>query len=173
MNKMRAKILFTAIKILREGGIKKLSQPEICAALGIRQSQLTYYFPRRHDLVEAIVDEFSAKSRERLDQMDEKAPLLDTLREIQQQMTRPGPVRAFLGLLVEADQDPLIAKIIKKHMADFEEGLGKHLQKKLSKAQTLFLLDYLRGLGVSHFLKRKSDPETHLKTLLKALSAIG
>src|SRR6266511_3391280 len=55
---IRERLLNAAVAILREGGIQGLSQIQVARRARVRQSHLTYYFPRRHDLVEAVAVRF-------------------------------------------------------------------------------------------------------------------
>lgn len=162
---MKEKILKTAIQVLREGGIKKLSQPEICSVLGIRQSQLTYYFPRRQDLIKAIVAEFSETARNRLDRLNPDANIATIISELEMQITKPGPMRGFIGLLVEGDQEPVVAEIILEHMRKFEEALSLRLEKLLRPEEVRFLLEHLRGIGISSLVNPHYDSQKSIKML--------
>src|SRR6266511_2817558 len=55
---VRDRILDSALLAMREGGIRRLTQPEVAARAGVRQSHLTYYFPTRDDLLEASAERF-------------------------------------------------------------------------------------------------------------------
>src|SRR6266496_237378 len=55
---IRERVLNAAVGILRAGGIQGLSQVQVARRARVRQSHLTYYFPRRHDLVEAVAVRF-------------------------------------------------------------------------------------------------------------------
>lgn len=166
---MKDKILHAAIKILHEGGIKKLSQPEVCRILGIRQSQLTYYFPRRYDLIESIVAEFTKNAQASLDRIGQSGDSKTVIRLLEMQMTRPGPMRGFLGLLIEADQDSTVAKLMREHMKDFEDSLVERLNHIFSRAQTLFLLEHLRGIGLTRFSRPGYDSSESLKLIENTL----
>ena len=52
---VRARILDAALHILQESGLRSLSQAKVAAAAGIRQSHLQYYFPKKIDLVIALL----------------------------------------------------------------------------------------------------------------------
>lgn len=167
---MKEKILKTAIQVLREGGIKKLSQPEICSVLGIRQSQLTYYFPRRQDLIKAIVAEFSETARDRLNRLSSDADITTIINELEMQITKPGPIRGFLGLLIEGDQEPVVAKIMLEHMREFEAALSLRLEKLLRPEEVRFLLEHLRGIGISRFVNPDYDSKKSMKMLCQLFS---
>lgn len=51
---MVARIIAAGLDLLRREGLLALTQPRVAKAAGIRQSHLTYYFPTRSALIEAI-----------------------------------------------------------------------------------------------------------------------
>lgn len=51
---MVARIIAAGLEVLRRDGMLALTQPRVAKAARIRQSHLTYYFPTRSALVEAI-----------------------------------------------------------------------------------------------------------------------
>ncbi len=55
---VRDRILAAALALLRETGIQGLSQVQVARRARVRQSHLTYYFPRRHDLLAAVAVRF-------------------------------------------------------------------------------------------------------------------
>ena len=56
----RRRILDAALELFNRNGYAATSQAEIAAAAGIRQGNLTYHFPTKLDLVEALRDEGQA-----------------------------------------------------------------------------------------------------------------
>ncbi len=50
----REALLEAAISVVREGGYPALTQTRVAAVAGMTQSHLTYYFPTRTDLVQAV-----------------------------------------------------------------------------------------------------------------------
>jgi AcrR family transcriptional regulator len=61
----RRRILDAALELFNRNGYAATSQAEIAAAAGIRQGNLTYHFPTKLDLVEALRDEGQAVLRRR------------------------------------------------------------------------------------------------------------
>jgi AcrR family transcriptional regulator len=167
---MKDSILMTAITILREKGIKKLSQPEICKTLNIRQSQLTYYFPRRADLIEAIVSQFTQQAEVRISSIDESKSHDAIIAELIHIITSERAIRGYLGLMTEADSDTEVKLIIENHMMAFEKMLKKKLQSFFSKEQIRFILIYLRGLGITHFLSGGITKPKEIKESIKLLT---
>jgi AcrR family transcriptional regulator len=52
----RQQIIEAGLAILREEGLRGFTQPRIAARLGLRQSNLTYYFPTISDLLTAVAN---------------------------------------------------------------------------------------------------------------------
>ena len=51
---VRERILDAGVRLLREAGIRALSGSQVARHAGLSQSHLTYYFPRRTDLLVAL-----------------------------------------------------------------------------------------------------------------------
>src|SRR5581483_5740529 len=51
---VRSRILEAALGLLAESGAHELTQPRVARAAGVRQSHLTYYFPTRAELMQAV-----------------------------------------------------------------------------------------------------------------------
>ena len=58
----REEILLTARDLFSRHGFAKVSLRDIAGELGISVGNLTYYFPRKADLVDAVLDEFRRAS---------------------------------------------------------------------------------------------------------------
>jgi AcrR family transcriptional regulator len=52
---VRQKILDAALELVLESGVAALTQTRVARAAGLRQSHLTYYFPKRASLLEGVV----------------------------------------------------------------------------------------------------------------------
>ena len=63
----RESLIEAAIAAVREGGYSALTQPKVAARAGMSQSHLTYYFPTRSDLVQAVAERIVRTQLARLD----------------------------------------------------------------------------------------------------------
>src|SRR5829696_5131295 len=82
---------------------------------GVRQSHLTYYFPKRYDLVEAVAVRFIAGVEHGLREMAARAQGADPgelLRSMAHAIAETGHMRMFTGVVVAADGDPALRAII-------------------------------------------------------------
>jgi AcrR family transcriptional regulator len=130
---VRTRILDTAFGLLADHGVAYLTQPRVSRAAGVRQSHLTYYFPTRGDLLVGV----ARHSMEAL-----AGPLLDRAQSgrvtpaqlpaiLTQALTDRRRVRAVLGLIVTADEDPEVRealrellKMVRAQLAEVFAALG-------------------------------------------------
>lgn len=112
---VRTHILDTAFGLLAEHGVAWLTQTRISKAAGVRQSHLTYYFPRRGDLLAGVAQHFMnsvsqmwiARAK---DGTLSAQQLPDVLAEA---LTDRRTIRAMLGLISAADEDPQIREALR------------------------------------------------------------
>jgi AcrR family transcriptional regulator len=113
---VRTRILDTAFGLLAEHGVAYLTQPRVSRAAGVRQSHLTYYFPTRGDLLAGV----ARHSMEIL-----AGPMLDQAHKgvltparmsavLARALTDRRRVRAVLGLIVAADEDPAVREALRE-----------------------------------------------------------
>ena len=61
---VRERILDAAVKLLETSGVSKLAQPQVAKEAGVPPGHLTYYFPKRLDLLSAVASRFVTMLRE-------------------------------------------------------------------------------------------------------------
>ena len=102
-------ILEAGIALLESKGIAALTQPQVAAAAGVKQSHLTYYFPTRTDLLLAIAERWVTQAMEALSARVGERPAFSTLAErLAETMIKGDPARGIIGLIVAADAEPRI-----------------------------------------------------------------
>ena len=102
-------ILEAGIALLESKGIAALTQPQVAAAAGVKQSHLTYYFPTRTDLLLAIAERWVTAAMEALSARVGDKPEFSTLAErLAETMIKGEPARGIIGLIVAADAEPRI-----------------------------------------------------------------
>lgn len=67
MNKTEAKILDCALKMYNEQGIDSITVRHIAKEMGIRHSNITYYFPKKDDIIEVLYHKMQGEIDEILD----------------------------------------------------------------------------------------------------------
>ncbi len=123
-------ILGAGSGLLREKGVTALTQPQIALAANIKQSHLTYYFPTRASLLLAIA-EFTIfgvmdKVTTQLRARPHGETLADTVSNI---MIEGLPPRVLIGLIVAADNDPDIRKLLRKLVRHVRSAVRHLLQE--------------------------------------------
>ena len=124
---VRNRILEAALDLLGDHGVSKLSQPNVAKAAGVRQSQLTYYFPTRADLLKATA----------LHSIEEMLGMLagraaegnlspDMLAQIAGAMVGDKRrARIMLGLVVASDEDREIKGFLRDFVVRVRAGVGR------------------------------------------------
>lgn len=154
---LRQRIAETAAEILFHHGSKRLSQLEVAKALGIRQSHLTYYYPRRADLLAAVADHFLAHVAEEFAARSPAgAPSEAFVAELGRRMTVPGALRAFFGLLIEADEDDALRRPLSAHLEQLTAVVAAELGRPAADPDVRLFVTALRGLAPSCFLEREA-----------------
>jgi len=171
---LRERIADAAAKILFHQGAKRLSQLEVAKALGIRQSHLTYYFPRRADLLAAVAHRFLAHASAELGALPVAGKTADAfVAELGRRMTAPGSLRAFFGLLIEADEDAELRRALITHLDDFSKLVARVLGRPPADPDVRLFVAALRGLAPECFLARKVAPEDVVVRIARRLELVA
>lgn len=127
---VRERILQAAMAILREAGIQGLSQVQVARRANVRQSHLTYYFPTRHDLIEAVAVRFVDGGIHSLGGAAAGSAAGDAgalLQHIAAAITDRGHMRMFAGVIVEADRDPELRAVVARLTLRLQSALAERL----------------------------------------------
>ncbi len=150
---VKRRILDTAYDLLAEHGVAQLTQPRVSRAAGVRQSHLTYYFPRRSDLLLALARHSMEFLAGPLIEPSSRGP--GTPEKIGDvfllALSDRRRVRAILGLIAAADEDPAVREAlrdlvqrVRKRLAENFAALGLRCD-----ADTVALLHaFIVGAGV-------------------------
>ncbi len=113
---VRTRILDTAFGLLAEHGVAYLTQPRVSRAAGVRQSHLTYYFPTRGDLLVGVArHSMEILAGPLLEDAQRGAVTPDQIPAIlTQALTDRRRIRAVLGLIVTADEDPKVRDALRE-----------------------------------------------------------
>jgi len=123
-------ILIAGSTLLREKGVAALTQPQIAQAANIKQSHLTYYFPKRTNLLLAIAEFTLSGLMENVALQLQAKPQGKTLADaIAQIMIEGLPPRVLLGLIVAADTDPDIRKLLRKLIKHVRASIRSLMQQ--------------------------------------------
>jgi AcrR family transcriptional regulator len=175
---IREDILIAGSTLLREKGVAALTQPRIAQAALIKQSHLTYYFPTRTNLLLAIAEFTIFSVMDNVAVQLQAKPQGKTLADAVSKILIEGiPPRVFIGLIVAADSDPDIRKLLRKLIRHVRTVMQHLLQEAGiaadDEAARLFHATII-GLAVMHQarLNRESANEVRdgVATLIRVLT---
>jgi AcrR family transcriptional regulator len=167
---VRERILAAAVATLREHGLQKLTQVRVAKRARVRQSHLTYYFPSREDLLEAVatrvVDQIARHGTESTGTPGDQGAMLTRLATA---VTDPEHMRMFVGLIVEADEDPAVREMLVKGTQHMEAAVAEALGGDHSAERARLVLAAVWGLGLYRFLMRPTSKEDPTRAYLSWL----
>lgn len=161
-------ILTAGSTLLREKGVTALTQPQIAQAANIKQSHLTYYFPKRANLLLAIAEFTMTTLMDNVGTQLQAKPQGKTLADaVTKIMTDGFPPRVFIGLIVAADSDPDIRKLLRKLIRHVRAAIQRLLEQAgitTDEEATLLFHATIIGLAVMHQARLSKESKTEVHT---------
>lgn len=152
---------------MQEGGTKKLTQPRVAAAAGVRQSHVTYYFPRRKDLVIALLEGHIAHASHRLAQLEDAQKPEDIRPAIETLIDDRRRMRFFMGLITEADADPKLRELVDDHIRQFNAMVARYYGRIDDDGNVEAFLNTLRGYGMVNMVRDDGGPKVDVVELAR------
>jgi AcrR family transcriptional regulator len=148
MEDRRQTILEAGLAILREEGLAGFTQPKVAAKAGLRQGNLTYYFPTRTDLLggvaEIAITRQLATARQMVTSVSSVAEAVDTIAAA---TVRHENTRLLVALNQAADAEPALGLLFNQLTDGFINQLGV-LLTKLGLPSDNASIDLIHGLFV-------------------------
>ena len=164
---VRDSILQAGVTLLKEQGIAALTQPKVAKAAGVKQSHLTYYFPKRTDLLLGIAEHTIANVMSDLSaRLESDSPQVAFAETVANTMITGVPPRVMLGLIIAADADPAIRPPLRKFITHIRTQIQLILEKAgaVSNADaTLLFHATMVGLAVMHDAQRTPESAQEVK----------
>lgn len=168
----RSRILDAAVRLLEREGPRAFKQTRVAAEAEVEQGHLTYYFPKKTDLVLGVLERISARARDEFLRVvvgasrdSSRALLFQFAKAMAKDHRR---TRLLLGLILETQPDPAlsekVADVVRAQRLAFAALLGRppgDLDAELALAA-------LRGIGVEHMLL--GGQETRVDALVERLA---
>jgi AcrR family transcriptional regulator len=132
---------------MRSEGLKKMTQPKVAAAAGIRQSHLTYYFPKRVDLIVALLADHLDHAADGHGVVENIGAGLDLIASDRRR------IGFFLNLIVEAEQEPTLRRMVYEHVAAFDDLVARAFGRRPGDPDIGTFVDSLRGFGMKQLLR--------------------
>ena len=127
MQDRRQTILEAALATLREEGYSGFTQPRVAARAGVRQSHLTYYFPTRLALVEAVARTAIEGQLAAVDAFAGETSPKITAASIANVAMRHENTRVLMALAQAADEEPTIRSLFR----ELTEGVAVRITRML------------------------------------------
>lgn len=139
----RQLILDTALDITENEGMRALTQPRIAKVAGLRQSHITYYFPRKADLYIALLEASHERAERR------SGNTTPTLAEMLGSLFfAPERMRFFLSIVLEVGDDADLRRVIAQHASGLCREVAGRLGLAADDAGVAAFIDELRGVGI-------------------------
>jgi AcrR family transcriptional regulator len=152
-----------AIDLLRREGVTALTQPRIAKAAGLRQSHITYYFPRRSDLIEAV----AASVAERLEEGFAAALAGDPSRLAERLagISSPEQTRLLLALVLASDREKRIRALFRRATKAIRAQIAAALARQGIEAEaTDVALFHALGVGLAVLDLARGEPAGRRET---------
>lgn len=154
---IRQRILDAALDIVEKKGVTALTQPRVAKAAGVRQSHLTYYFPKKADLFAALMQASHARAGSKVgDAHDDSFD--GAMKALRALVLDPPRMRFFLNLIVEAGDARSLQPILVEHARALASHVAPHFGRHGDDPDVIDFIDALRGLG----LRMLIDPDPKL-----------
>ncbi len=165
-NNVRAQILDAAIAVLKEHGERAMTQTRVAQVAGIPQGHLTYYFPKKSDLVLGVASRFAEVSgAELVAFFAERAELPPRARLIayaKHLIVDRDRTRMLLGLLVMSETEPELSAILERNALMLRTMLATAISRPPEDPAVDLLLALLWGLGLHEFVLRTDQTDAFL-----------
>jgi AcrR family transcriptional regulator len=170
---VRGRILQAALGLLAESGAHELTQPKVARAAGVRQSHLTYYFPTRGELLQAVARHSIEKLAGQLAHR-RRASLAEGIAAGAADKRRS---RVMLGLVAAADRDPAIKRRMRRFVAELRRRMTPLLAQgglETTPENVAFLHCVIVGCAVLQLARDNAEARREAREVLrKAWSCIA
>ena len=167
------RILDAALAILAESGLRHLTQVQVANRARVRQSHLTYSFPTRDDLLDAVtaraVDGIASGFR-RVATDAPKGGQRQLLERLARSVADFAHMRMFLAMIVEADADPAVRRVMKRATEKIESALAVALGGDDAHERARLVLAAIWGLSLYQFLMRPASNASPTRAYLSWLA---
>ena len=155
----REEILGVALEIVQKQGLKALTQTQVAVTAGLRQSHVTYYFPKKTDLLLAVLDashEASKKKNHSSLKTKSLAPIDEAIELIESLMLNPKKMGFFIGLIAESSDEKELKKLLALHAKGFVDHICKLFGREDGDPTVQDFVDQVRGIGLRNLLETEA-----------------
>jgi AcrR family transcriptional regulator len=170
MQDRRTAILQAALAVLSEHGYAGFTQPRVATRAGMRQSHLTYYFPTRLALFEAVAQHAIETQLAALDATLDASSARAAARSLARVAGRAESVRVLMALAQAADEEPSVRELFRDMTSAIGVRAGVLLQKlgiPVSSKHLDLLHALTVGLAVTNLATGRADGEERAAALIQ------
>ncbi|MBU2873593.1 TetR/AcrR family transcriptional regulator [Marinobacter salexigens] len=160
--KRREEILEAAGNILEEEGYAGFYTRSIAARLGIRLSNVQYYFPTRESLLEALFHHALEAAAMELEKPAQRGGLTPLIRFILADQQSPRSCRMFWELWAIAGREPEAYSVMSHYYIAYRDALATaiameapQLESDMLKKRALLVMSLLEGVSLFRGERRK------------------
>jgi AcrR family transcriptional regulator len=175
---VREQIVAAALALLLKSGARSVVQTRVAKAAGVPQGHLTYYFPKKIDLLVAVarrfredttreVSEFFGSTRRSPGTREER--LLAVVRLMSENRER---TRALVGLMMEAEREPALLEELLVGVQNVREFLAAVAGKSEPDADVDLFLAMFWGLGIQHLVLGPRRSDEYRAALMDRMGAV-
>ena len=169
---VRGRILDAALGLLAQGGAQELTQPRVARAAGVRQSHLTYYFPTRAELLQAVAYRSIEALAGPLLRAAQRGKLgLDALPDaLARAITDKRRTRTMLALVGTADRDPAVQERLRRFIREARARLAAVMNAAGGTGDednVAFLHTLLVGAAVLHLARDNAESRREAQAVLR------
>ena len=173
---VRARIVEAAVRLLETRGAKGFGQVKVAREAGLQQGHLTYYFPKKSDLVAAVLERISERARgdfQRvlasngpLDPAASEELFFDLVRTLMRDRKRS---RILIALLGEAAEDAEVGAALAAQVRGQRTVMAALLGRDADDLDVHLALAALRGLGIENLVA--PDEPQHVEAVIARFRA--
>lgn len=150
-----------ALDIVEQQGIEALTQPRVAKTAGVRQSHLTYYFPRKADLFVALLQ----ASHDRASHAGAGDDSEDVMASLQRLMFDRHRMRFFLAIVLGASEEAELRPVLAAHARGLAQRVAAQFGRSADDAAAMAFVDLLRGVGLRALLEPELAQDLDLERL--------
>lgn len=170
---VREQLVTAALELLHTKGVRSVVQTRVAKAAGVPQGHLTYYFPKKSDLLVAVARRFredTAREVARIVGAQAAAgttPEQRILAVVQTMSENRERTRALVGLALEADALPKLRAELVESIEAIRRSLAFGLGKPAPDADVDVVLAMFWGLGLQHLVLGAERSADYRRSLLE------
>jgi AcrR family transcriptional regulator len=165
----REVILAAAVATLREVGYSGFTQPRVAKRAEVRQSHLTYYFPTRLALLEAVARIVVENQLALLDESLQVSSVQAAMKAMTSVVVRPENTRVLMALAQAADEESSLSHVFR----DLADGIALRISRLFEKLdieatpEQISLIHAVSvGLAVINLATQRPNPKTRVEAVL-------